>query len=204
MYVYIYIFTCLFIYVHIYRFIYIYVYILIYIYINTYVYTYICICIYIHMFIHIIICTYVYIYKYKYVYSIYTCTSSMQSFRKFCSPWISTVCSFATVCCCIAPCRNLSCNASSFAVMVHSSSSFRASCSLYIDSQPNGMKQCKNVCWHKYYSLWIPIYSYHFTGLPRPIRCLIFTDPFPKKNSIVSGFFAKKDLQLGERQAEGL
>jgi len=36
----------------------------------------------------------------------------------------------------------------------------------------------------------------HDTGWPRPIGCLILIDHFPQKSPIISGSFAKRDLQL--------
>ena len=45
------------------------------------------------------------------------------------------------------------------------------------------------------YILYIKITHIH-TGCPRPIGCPIFTGHFPPKSPVISGFFAKNDLQL--------
>ena len=48
------------------------------------------------------------------------------------------------------------------------------------------------------------IYSIWCTGWSRSISCIIFIGHVPQKSPIISGFLAKRDLQLGARQAEEL
>ena len=47
-------------------------------------------------------------------------------------------------------------------------------------------------------------YPHDSPGRRKVIRCLIFICHFPQKSPIISGSFAKHEVQLGTRQAEGL
>jgi len=68
---------------------------------------------------------------------------------------------------------------------------------------------CPFDCWERIYSnVYIRLYTFYInmhgcivtwrdsTGWRTPIGCLIFIDHFPQKSPIISGSFAKDDLQL--------